>query len=227
MTLRALVLDPSLTQTGYAIVDLPLRRDARGLYAPELLALGDQAGVIDVRDPKPIRATKRNPAPVQAAKATEQWRVMKLYLGIEALLLREMNAGRPIDLVAAEIPPNIYGRKQTSELAVRYQIASYTTVRVVTALNRYPLVEVDPKWSKKSLVGNVNANKEQVREAVTVLTLGDKDAPLPEGWRGEDTVDALAVGFWLNTQIDLARQGYHTPIAGLLTELLGDLAEAR
>ncbi len=109
---------------------------------------------------------------------THQLRLKQIY---EAL--SELIASHRPDYCAVEMP--VYGSNPQSMLKLgRVQAAA-----MLAALNReIPVVEYSPKQVKKSVTGNGNASKEQVRYMIaSILSLGDVSAlPL-------DASDAVAV----------------------------------
>ncbi len=105
----------------------------------------------------------------------------------------------PPDECAVEMP--VYGRNPQSMLKLgRAQAAA-----MLALLNReVPVTEYAPKEVKKSVTGNGNASKRQVRYMVTsILSIDEAETP------ALDASDALAVGLCHAHRLKSGREPHH------------------
>lgn len=114
-----------------------------------------------------------------SSETSHPLRLKKIYQRLDALIQRHQP-----DAFAIEMP--VYGRNPQSMLKLgRAQAAA-----MLAALNGdVPVAQYTPKEVKKSVTGNGNASKEQIRFMVqSILSIEQADPPLPL-----DASDALAV----------------------------------
>lgn len=194
MSLTALCLDPSLTGTGFALMPVPLTKDGNGYNSLNLIVRGNIAGVIENKD----------------SKEPEQVRVRRLYDELwGALHLAKLKG--PVDLIAAEMAPHMYaGREQ--DRSNRFQFASYTVIRLFASIVGVPLLECNPEHSKRAVGAAPRADKKEIKRTLAFRCLGDAGAKWPLGWT-EDVLDALTVGFWLDSLYQSQRMGETTALA--------------
>lgn len=125
---------------------------------------------------------------------SHQLRLKQIYDGLTELVRRH-----PPDECAIEMP--VYGRNPQSMLKLgRAQAAA-----MLVALNReIPVTEYTPKEVKKSVTGNGNASKRQVRFMVcSILDIEDEESV------ALDASDALAVGLCHTHRLNSGRSTSH------------------
>lgn len=198
-----LCLDPSLTGTGFALMQVPLPADENGVNALDKIIVRNVVGIIENKD----------------ASEPEQTRVKRLYEEIWKVLNLCAAVGAKVHLIAAEMAPHLYGQTQKHEKAIRFQFASYTIVRLVAAHAQLPLLECNPEWSKRAAVGAERASKAEVKRMMGFRCLGGMDIKWPIGY-GEDVIDALTVGFWLDSLWQSQKMGETTPLAPFVPQEL-------
>ena len=118
------------------------------------------------------------------------------------------------DVCAVEMP--IHGQNVQSMLKLG---RAQATVMMAALNHEIPVTEYTPKQVKKSVTGNGNASKEQVRYMVqSILSIEGDDMVL-------DAADALAVGLCHAHRDDHSSQGQHRDWASFVRENPGRISE--
>lgn len=199
--MRALCLDPSLTATGFALMPVPLATDRDGLPTIALNVIGGIAGEIENKN----------------ARESEQARVVRLYQELWKVADACRRQGK-IDLIAAEMAPNIFVGTAKSERTIRMLFAAYTVIRLFAAHLDIPLIEVAPKLTKRATTGYDKADKETVKRSLGFILGGSAEMAWPKGWT-DNAIDALTVGYWLDSLHKAHRLGEDTPLSPHLAAL--------
>jgi Holliday junction resolvasome RuvABC endonuclease subunit len=177
----ALCLDPSLAATGFAVMPVPLPADGDGYNPLKLIVLDGIAGEIENRN----------------AREDEQARLVRIYDELWHVVHLARSKGHGIDVVAAEMAPNLYSGTVKAEKIIRFQFAAYTVIRLFAAHVKLPLLEVKPETAKQIAVGYPKADKGMVKRGLSGRICGEMDAKWPPGWT-DNAIDALTVGYWLD-----------------------------
>lgn len=201
--MHALVLDTSLTATGWALVRLPLGCDDDGRSRGAIAVAAGQpwCGVIRVPGPQtPLRV-----------------RIAALCDELAGIVSRAREAGLAPRLAAAEIPPHTFvNPDDPARSSGKGQWALVAQQRTFGAVAQWvgrglglPFVEVAPAAAKLAAAGNATASKGEVGRALA-LRFPDLAAS-PQGRRGkawrEAVCDALAVAVWADGELTRHRLG--------------------
>ena len=198
--MRVFVLDTSLRETGYALVDLPLVARPDGVLLDPCAEVGEERrkifGQINIKD----------------ARLPLNDRIATLCARLEAILepLRDTDAWPAC--VVAETPAHTLGDGLTPKGAWAIQTQQRCFGAVAQWLGRkvgLPFVEVAPSAAKLAATGDTRATKAAVRAALTILFAGrpiEQGGRLPRGWTNA-VVDALTCAFYVDAQLRLGLTG--------------------
>lgn len=204
-TVYALCVDLSLTNTGWALVRLPLRQQPNsGPFVNPVLRCGD----IPLKDAQRPLAERINDLCEQLQRQAQ---------------MQVDSGGRSIDpwFMATEIPQHTYYRPDDEhpkgQHAIMVQQRTFGAVIQHFQYNRrMPVLEVSPNDTKYALTGSRNASKNAVGAMLQRLFLGHATDAWPKGW-SEGVRDAIAVAYWLDGELSRLRQGAPSALAKLAT----------
>lgn len=206
-THAVLVLDTSLTATGYAVVRLPLERTPNGgTVNPVVRGVADAPlmGAIVQKD----------------ATVATNLRLAALARNLGGLIDTAGRWGHPIDFVVAETPDSTFekaGRAKNMQSIMAQQRAFGAVAVAVVGTAGLPLVEVSPNDAKLAFCGQRNAKKETVQRLID-LQIPDLFERVPgkklTKVEREAIVDALAVAYWADAQLRLAEYGHPSGLDG-------------
>ena len=198
--MRIFVLDTSLRETGYALVDVPLVTRSDSVILDPCVEVGAERrkifGQINIKD----------------AGLPLNDRIATLCARLEAILepLRATDAWP--SCVLAETPAHTLGDGLTGKEARAIQAQQRCFGAVAQWLGRklgLPFVEVSPAAAKMAATGDTRATKAAVRAALTILFSGrpaEQGGRLPQGWTNA-VVDALTCAFYADAQLRLGQFG--------------------
>lgn len=209
--MRIFVLDTSLRETGYALVDVPLVARPDGILVDPCAEVGAERrkifGQINIKD----------------ARLPLNDRVATLCARLEAIIepLRDTDAWP--SCVLAETPAHTLGDGLTGKGAWAIQAQQRCFGAVAQWLGRkvgLPFVEVSPAAAKMAATGDTRATKAAVRAALTILFSGrpaGQGGRLPRGWTNA-VVDALTCAFYADARLRLGLTSEHHDLESVVRD---------
>lgn len=198
--MRIFVLDTSLRETGYALVDMPLVARPDGVLLDPCAEVGEERrkifGQINIKD----------------ARLPLNDRVATLCARLEAILEPLRGTDAWPSCVLAETPAHTLGDGLTGKGAWAIQAQQRCFGAVAQWLGHkvgLPFGEVSPAAAKGAATGESRATKAAVRAALTILFSGrpaEQGGRLPRGWTNA-VVDALTCAFYADAQLRLGLAG--------------------